>query len=60
VPLGSGNVDFAALRSALIDVHYSGDFVLQVARGGTGDEINWLRHVAGIATGWLRGTGQIE
>jgi hexulose-6-phosphate isomerase len=44
VPLGSGDTDFEALFSCLDDVAYHGDFVLQVARGADGDEVNWARH----------------
>ena len=43
VALGTGDVDFASLRTGLIDIDYKGDFVLQVARGEAGDELNWLR-----------------
>jgi L-ribulose-5-phosphate 3-epimerase len=44
VPLGSGDVDFEALFRCLDDIAYQGDFVLQVARGVTGDEVSWTRH----------------
>ena len=57
VPLGTGDVDFHSLRSALIDVEYQGDFVLQVARGQPGDELHWMRVSAATAENWLRGTG---
>jgi L-ribulose-5-phosphate 3-epimerase len=56
VPLGTGDVDFSRLRSALIDIEYRGDFVLQVARGAAGDELNWLKHAASVAEQWLRGS----
>jgi L-ribulose-5-phosphate 3-epimerase len=55
VPLGMGNVDFRSLRSALVDVEYRGDFVLQVARGAAGDELSWMKHVCAAAKSWLRG-----
>ena len=55
VPLGAGNVDFASLRKALIDIDYQGDFVMQVARGTPGDEVNWLKHAAAASSNWLRG-----
>lgn len=55
VSLGTGNVDFASLRKALIDIDYRGDFVMQVARGSPGDELNWLKGVAAAARNWLRG-----
>jgi len=43
VPLGSGNADFAALARILKRFNYQGRFILQVARGKTGDEVNWAR-----------------
>ena len=43
VPLGSGDADFKALFKCLDDIAYQGDFVLQVARGATGDEVTWAR-----------------
>jgi hexulose-6-phosphate isomerase len=55
VPLGSGNVDFVNLRKALIDVDYRGDFVMQIARGTPGDELNWLKKADTVARKWLRG-----
>jgi hexulose-6-phosphate isomerase len=55
VPLGTGDTDFASLRQALIDFEYRGDFVLQVARGPAGSEVDWLRRYASIACEWLRG-----
>jgi hexulose-6-phosphate isomerase len=43
VPLGSGDADFAALAEGLREVAYQGDFILQVARGASGDEVAWAR-----------------
>jgi hexulose-6-phosphate isomerase len=43
VPLGTGDVDLPALFGCLQAVDYSGDFVLQVARGEPGDEIAWAK-----------------
>jgi hexulose-6-phosphate isomerase len=43
VPLGSGHADFAALARSLKRFNYQGRFILQVARGKTGDEVNWAR-----------------
>jgi L-ribulose-5-phosphate 3-epimerase len=43
VPLGKGDTDFAALFDCLKAVNYSGDFILQVARGSDGDELPWTR-----------------
>jgi L-ribulose-5-phosphate 3-epimerase len=43
VPLGSGDADFAALAESLREAAYKGDFILQVARGPSGDEVAWAR-----------------
>jgi L-ribulose-5-phosphate 3-epimerase len=40
---GTGDADFPALAESLKKVGYSGDFILQVARGVSGDEVNWIR-----------------
>ncbi|WP_342651035.1 sugar phosphate isomerase/epimerase family protein [Pseudomonas sp. REB1044] len=55
VPLGQGDTDFPALREQLIVHGYRGDFVLQVARGVTDDEVRWLSDAAALAAAWLRG-----
>jgi hexulose-6-phosphate isomerase len=55
VRLGTGVVDFSALRNALVDIDYRGDFVLQVARGVPGDELQWNRRTVAIVNRWLRG-----
>lgn len=41
VPLGSGNTDFEAMFECLEQIGYDGDFVLQAARGTSGDEVSW-------------------
>jgi L-ribulose-5-phosphate 3-epimerase len=43
VPLGTGDADFAALAEGLRKVAYPGDFILQVARGASGEEVAWAR-----------------
>jgi hexulose-6-phosphate isomerase len=43
VPLGRGDVDFLALFAGLEKGGYRGDFILQVARGTPGDEVEWAR-----------------
>jgi hexulose-6-phosphate isomerase len=43
VPLGTGDADFQALAEGLRKVSYKGDYILQVARGSTGDEVAWAR-----------------
>ncbi len=40
---GTGDADFPALAECLRTVGYAGDFILQVARGVSGDEVNWIR-----------------
>ena len=44
VPLGTGDADIPALLAALAALSYGGDFVLQVARGPAGEEVEWARH----------------
>ncbi len=41
VPLGHGNTDFASLFQNLKKHKYQGDFILQVARGQDGRELDW-------------------
>lgn len=43
VPLGMGNADLPALLTGLARLSYRGDFVLQVARGEPGAELEWTR-----------------
>ncbi len=43
VPLGKGDADFQALAESLRKVAYKGDFILQVARGTSGDEVTWAK-----------------
>jgi L-ribulose-5-phosphate 3-epimerase len=43
VPLGTGDADFPALAESLRNIAYKGDFILQVARGTSGDEVAWTR-----------------
>jgi L-ribulose-5-phosphate 3-epimerase len=43
VPLGTGDADLPALFASLKAVHYTGDIVLQVARGESGAEVSWAR-----------------
>ena len=40
---GTGDADFPALAESLKMFSYLGDFILQVARGELGDEVNWIR-----------------
>jgi L-ribulose-5-phosphate 3-epimerase len=43
VALGTGDADFASLFDCLHEVGYHGDFILQVARDASGDEVAWSR-----------------
>ena len=43
VPLGTGDADFPALAESLKKVAYKGDFILQVARSTSGDEVAWAK-----------------
>lgn len=54
VPIGSGNTDFEGLFNALKKLQYSGDFILQVARGPAGDEFEWARNNVRTAHSMLR------
>jgi L-ribulose-5-phosphate 3-epimerase len=49
VPLGAGSTDFSALFDCLNAADYRGDFILQVARGEEGEELEWARRNVGIA-----------
>ena len=44
VPLGSGDADLPTLLAGLTRLGYQGDYVLQVARGADGQEVEWARH----------------
>jgi hexulose-6-phosphate isomerase len=54
VPLGEGDADLAALFSCLNATRYSGDIILQVARGVPGGEVEWARHNRALVLGHLR------
>ena len=43
VPLGAGHADLPALFTGLVNLGYGGDYVLQVARGEAGCEVEWAR-----------------
>lgn len=44
VPLGQGDADLDAVFAGLRRLNYSGDMILQVARGEMGEEVAWARH----------------
>jgi L-ribulose-5-phosphate 3-epimerase len=43
VPLGTGDADLPAFFEGLKRLGYNGDVILQVARGTSGDEVEWAR-----------------
>ena len=53
VPLGHGNTNFGALFKAIKDMQYSGDFILQVARGEADDEVEWATRNRQFVMDWL-------
>ena len=55
VSLGRGDTDFRSLREELVRHNYRGDFVMQVARGETGNEPQWLAEMGRVSADWLRG-----
>ena len=57
VPLGMGDADFAGLFDAIARVGYSGDYILQVARGEHRDEVNWAAQNRAWLVGQLRSAG---
>ncbi len=58
VPLGQGDTNFSSLFQAVAAVGYSGDFILQVARGRTGDEVAWARQNRQFVLDCLSNDGQ--
>jgi hexulose-6-phosphate isomerase len=55
VPLGTGSADFAALFGALRRLDYTGDFILQTARGADGDEVALARRNRALVETWMAG-----
>ena len=54
VPLVEGDCDFSALFDVLRGIEYQGDFILQVARGRSGDEVELAKHNrAFVADRWM-------
>jgi L-ribulose-5-phosphate 3-epimerase len=54
VPLGKGNADIPALLAGLIEIEYPGDYVMQIARGKPGDEVEWGQRNRDFLTRALR------
>jgi L-ribulose-5-phosphate 3-epimerase len=57
VPLGTGNANFPVLLSELFRIGYSGDFVMQIARGDAGQELAWIRHNRELVVSQLQAAG---
>jgi L-ribulose-5-phosphate 3-epimerase len=58
VPLGTGEADLPAVFRELKAVDYSGDVILQVARGHPGDEVAWAaRNAAFVRDALARHSG---
>lgn len=58
VTLGTGDTDFDAVFGGLRDLGYSGHFVLQAARGESGQEVEWARRNREfVQLGWARSMG---
>ena len=53
VPLGMGNADFETIFSALAQVGYSGNYILQTARAADGDHAGALGRYRDMAVAWL-------
>ena len=53
VPLGTGDADLPALFKGLAGLRYQGDYVLQVARGADGSEVEWARQNRAFLVGQL-------
>ena len=53
VPLGTGDADIPAVFDELRALGYSGDFVLQVARGTPGDEVAWAKANRALVNGYI-------
>jgi L-ribulose-5-phosphate 3-epimerase len=49
VALGTGSTDFDAVSSGLAQLDYDGDYILQVARGQSGDEVENIRQAVKFA-----------
>jgi L-ribulose-5-phosphate 3-epimerase len=54
VHLGAGDTDFQVVFNRLREIGYKGDFVLQVARGIKGDEVNWARRNVEFVSDYLK------
>jgi hexulose-6-phosphate isomerase len=58
VPLGHGAADLPALFAGLSDLGYSADFILQVARGEPGHEVEWAARNRRLVGSHLEGVAE--
>lgn len=54
MPLGEGSANFDDLFLSVRKIGYAGGFTLQVARGESGDEVNWIRRQVMFVRNYLR------
>jgi L-ribulose-5-phosphate 3-epimerase len=57
VPLGSGNANIPVLLSHLFRIGYTGDFVMQIARGEPGMELDWIERNRELVLSQLQTAG---
>ena len=53
MPLGEGSANFPELFQSIRKIGYSGGLTLQVARGQSGDEVNWIRRQVNYLQNYL-------
>ena len=58
VPLGTGNVDLPRLCQLLVDMDYSGKYILQTARAADGNHAGVLRQYRDQVAQWLTPSGE--
>lgn len=54
VPLGEGDADIPNVMNGLKKLRYAGDFILQVARGTPGQEVEWARNNRNLVRSYLQ------
>jgi L-ribulose-5-phosphate 3-epimerase len=59
VPLGTGNADLPGLFRSLVAVNYRGDYVLQIARGESGQEVPWIVQNLALITDQINSASEL-
>lgn len=54
VPLGTGDADLPGLFRGLAALNYGGDYVLQIARSASGQELPWIRENLSWVAGQMK------